>query len=431
MSRLTIATSAQADASGGVVFDGFGAPGTGTAWVVTAAVPLAPGTASFQAWRTTEVWASWLGSAAGGPLLVTGSQRLVVKGTSLVDTVTYRCVLTGQSMPEATANGVSVAPISSSTLTKATFSGAVKITGPVSLASGSSVDVASGTIDLGAGTSVAINAGQLTSTTIPLQATAPQLLVTTFGTGATGTVTLTTSASITSTPNYKTLTLDAGVTLTAPWFIYANVEVTGPATAAIVNNGSNGSGKSGAAGGLIGSFFGGGAGGTGGSSVTNTKPGKAPPSASFQGGSGGPGIQFYGGENVIAGGTAVSPMATPVLFGTLKNVTLSGGGGGGGGGDGTTASKELGGGGGGGVVAVAAKKVSGALSIKATGGNGQKNVAYSGAGGGGIALLYSHTTKTWTGKVTINSGTTTTEPVAAGHTGSKTVRFKAVGAIFT
>ena len=120
MSRLTIATSAQADASGGATFDGFGAPGTGTAWVVTAAVPLAPGTASFQAWRTTEVWASWLGSAAGGPLLVTGSQRLIVKGTSLAKTAIYRCVLTGQSMSEATAQGVSVAPISSSTFTQST-----------------------------------------------------------------------------------------------------------------------------------------------------------------------------------------------------------------------------------------------------------------------------------------------------------------------
>ena len=150
MSRLTIATSAQADASGGVTFDGFGAPGTGTAWVVTAAVPLAPGTASFQAWRTTEVWATWLGSAAGGPLLVTGSQRLVVKGTSLTKTTIYRCVLTGQSMPETTAQGVSVAPISSSTLTKTTLTGPVtaNITGPVT--------IASGTVDLGAGTKVGI-----------------------------------------------------------------------------------------------------------------------------------------------------------------------------------------------------------------------------------------------------------------------------------
>lgn len=161
MSRLTIATSAKADGTGGVTFGDFGSPGPTTAWIVTAAVPLAPGTASFQAWRTTEVWATWLGSAAGGPLLVTGSQRLVVKGTSLVDTVTYRCVLTGSQVPEATAEGVQVAPISSSTLTQTTISGDITatLTGPVTLAATSEVVVKSGTIDVGTIPAIDLAAG--------------------------------------------------------------------------------------------------------------------------------------------------------------------------------------------------------------------------------------------------------------------------------
>lgn len=425
MSRLTIATSAQADASGGATFDGFGAPGTGTAWVVTAAVPLAPGTASFQAWRTTEVWATWLGSAAGGPLLVTGSQRLVVKGTGLTKTTTYRCVLTGQSLPESTAQGVSVAPISSSTLTKTTFSGAVKITGPVTLAAGTAVDITSGTIDLGAGTSVAINAGQLTSTTLPLQAVAQQMLVTTFGSGATGTVTLSANATLTTSPNYKTLTLAAGILLTSPWVVYCSTLADmGTATSALINNGANATTTTaGKAGGLAGSFLGGGKGGDG--AGASSSPGVSPPAASWEGGTGG--IGSWAGTH-FSGGKASPPITTPILFGTIHQYSFSGGGGGGGG----CPTPGYGGAGGGGVVMLAARKITGAGNVTANGGNGLRKAAttWAGPGGGGIALVYSHTAKTWTGKANTASGTVITEPSAVGTGGSHVVRLKATGAIF-
>lgn len=405
MSRLTIATSAKADSSGEVTFGDFGSPGPTTAWIVTAAVPLAPGTASFQAWRTTEVWATWLGSAAGGPLLVTGSQRLVVKGKSLVDTVTYRCVLTGQSLPEATAQGVSVAPISSSTLTKTTLTGTVTatLTGPVSFAAGSVVGV---------------KGGQLSSTTIPLQATAPQLLVTTFGTGATGTVTLSANATLTNPANYKNLTLDASVILTAPWIVYvATTANLGTTTSAIANNGTTGGRSTAGAGGLAGSFFGG---GNGGHTGPTGNPGTAPKSASKEGGPGGKG-------NLASsiGGAAGPPVTTPILFGTIQNYTFSGGGGGGGGTLG-------GGGGGGGVVMLAAKKITGAGNVKAVGGNSYRtSTDFGGGGGGGIALVYSHTSKTWSGKAIVTPGTTPTKPAASGNAGGKTVRKKYVGALFT
>lgn len=401
MSRLTIATSAKADSSGEVTFGDFGSPGPTTAWIVTAAVPLAPGTASFQAWRTTEVWATWLGSAAGGPLLVTGSQRLVVKGKSLVDTVTYRCVLTGQSLPEATAQGVSVAPISSSTLTKTTLTGTVTatLTGPVSFAAGSVV---------------AVNAGQLTSTTLPLQAVATQMLVTTFGTGATGTVTISAAATLSAVANYKTLTVDAA--LTSPWEVFCSVEATG--TGSISNNGGTGSKTSASGhGGLTGTFLGGG-----------SPASENAPSADFTGGRGGIGNTA---GTLKTGGTAGSPIRGTILYGTLQHYTLSGGGAGGGAGSGTTPYFWRGGGAG--VVMVAAKKLSGSLTIAARGGNGVKTDAtyWGGGGGGGIALVYSHTTKTWTGEVTVKPGTVTTESSGSGGGGSKIVRKKYVGAIFT
>ena len=80
---------------------------------------------------------------------------------------------------------------------------------------------------------------------------------------------------------------------------------------------------------------------------------------------------------------------------------------------------------------VAAKQVTGGLVIATKGGNAIKVTKYyGGGGGGGIVLLYSHTTATWTGKVTMLPGTVSTEPAAAGKTGSKVVRKKYTGALY-
>lgn len=305
-------------------------------------------------------------------------------------------------------------------ITKITTTGTIdaKITGPVT--------IASGTVDLGAGTSVAINAGQLTSTTIPLQATAPQLLVTTFGTGETGTVTLSANATVTSPPLYRKLTLDAGVVLTSPWIVSASTQATlGTAASAIANSGSASSGAAGtgAAGGLAGSFKGGAKGGKGEDNTATTKNGTSPPTASWQGGAGGK--SQWATTLHRTGGAVTSPLTTPILFGTIPRYSFAGGAGGG-------AATTNEGAGGGGVVMLTAKKITGAGLVRANGGNGvQKTSNYSGPGGGGIALVYTHTAKTWTGKATVLPGVTVTAPaVVAASSGSKVVRRRYVGAIF-
>lgn len=295
-------------------------------------------------------------------------------------------------------------------ITKISTSGTItaNITGPVTLAAGTSVDVASGTIDLGAGSTVAVNAGQLTATTIPLQATATQLLTTTFGTGETGTVTLSANATLTNTARYKNLTVDAGVTLTAPWIVMVSTRTVLDATSAIANNGTR------PAGGLAGSFLGGGEGAH--TSVTATAP-----ASNWQGGSGGNG-------NYKGGAQTTHPLTTPILFGTVHNYTFGGGGGGGSGNTGLIA-----GGGGGGVVFVASRIMAGAGRLEARGGDGVRTTAttYSGPGGGGIVMFYSHTAKTWTGKATVLPGVTVTAPPSSsGSSGGTIVRKKFVGAIY-
>ena len=335
--------------------------------------------------------------------LSSGSQGIVV--TSL-GTPTQAGTITAEWLTPATVPG-SGYPMGGA-VTNLTLGpdATVKITGPVT--------VAGGTVDLGAGSVVAVNAGQLTSTTIPLQAVATQMLATTFGTGSTGTVTISANSTLTSVANYRTLTVDAA--LTSPWEVFCSVEATG--TGSISNNGGTGTKTSSTGhGGLTGTFLGGG---------SPTSP--TAPTADFTGGAGGTGNT---GGTIKPGGKAGNPLRGTLLYTTLQHYTLSGGGAGGGAGPGTTFHYFRGGGAG--VVMVAAKKLSGSLTIAARGGNGVKKDAtyWGGGGGGGIALVYSHTTKTWTGEVTVKPGTVTTESSGSGGGGSKNVRKKYVGAIFT
>lgn len=111
-SRFTISASATSSSKGVATFS-FPVPGPGVGWVVTAAVPTAPFRARLIAKRTTQEWAAWAGPAAGGPLTVTTSERLVIAVTGLVATSSYRCVLTGTRTAAAALQGVPVSPTQS------------------------------------------------------------------------------------------------------------------------------------------------------------------------------------------------------------------------------------------------------------------------------------------------------------------------------
>jgi hypothetical protein len=418
MNPLALSAQAVADATGKVTVR-LPAPSLGTWWQAAVVVPTAPTGATLALYLAGSKELSWIGPQPSATVVILPSQVIQVEGSGFT---AGQIVSVNVRGGWASGNAQGIAPAGPSSFAMNTFTGKVtaKITGPVTLAAGTSVDITSGTVDLGAGTSVAINAGQLTSTTIPLQATAPQLLATTFGTGETGTVTLSANATLTAVAYYRSLTLDAGVVLTTPWIIFVSATANlGSATSAITNSGSPNSGKTGGAGGLTGSFRGGGAGGN------STSAGHIE-TASWQGGSGGPG----GGTVPLTGGMSTRPLATPILFGTLPAYTFAGGGGGGG--QGGTTATDKGGGGGGGVVMLAAKTITGAGDLRCKGGNGTRvnSSNWSGGGGGGIGMVYSHTAKTWTGKVTAAPGVTVTSPKATGYGGSRIVRRKYTGAVF-
>ena len=409
MNPLALSAQAVADATGKVTVR-LPAPSLGTWWQAAVVVPTAPTGATLALYLAGSKELSWIGPQPSATVVILPSQVLQVEGSGFTAGQIVSVNVRGGWSP---GQPQGIAPAGPSSFTSNTLTGKVtaKITGPVTLAAGTSVDISSGTVDLGAGTSVAINAGQLTSTTIPLQATAPQLLATTFGTGETGTVTLSANATLTSAAYYKNLTLDAGVTLTSPWIVYVSTTANlGTTTSAISNSATGGTP------GMAGSFRGGAPG-----QNTGTHAGLVV-TADWQGGSGGPGKKS---TLTYPGGKTTSSLTTPILFGTVHNYTFAGGGSGGNG----TASTS---GAGGGVVMLAARTITGAGLVKAHGGNGVRKATtlYSGGGGGGIALVYSHVAKTWTGKPTVQPGVVVTTPAAVGVHGSQIVRRKYTGAVF-
>lgn len=408
MNPLALSAQAVADATGKVTVR-LPAPSLGTWWQAAVVVPTAPTGATLALYLAGSKELSWIGPQPSATVVILPSQVIQVEGSGFTAGQIVSVNVRGGWSP---GNAQGIAPAGPSSFTANTLTGKVtaKITGPVSLAAGSSVDISSGTVDLGAGASVAISAGQLTSTTIPLQAVATQMLVTTFGTGATGTVTISSTATLSQVANYKTLTVDA--TLTAPWEVFCSVALVG--TGAVANNGGNATASSTGAPAPGGTFYGGGA-------FTTI-------AADFTGGAGGSG---KAGGTLHTGGKAGTPLRGTLLFQKLLTYTLSGGGKGAGKYN-TTPKLPEDSGGGAGVVMVAAKRIAGSVSIQANGGNGVRTTAtnYGGGGGAGIVLVYSHTTNTWTGKAETLAGTTVTEPTASGGGGSKIVRHKFVGAIF-
>lgn len=403
MNPLALSAQAVADASGDITVT-LPAPSLGTWWQAAVVVPTAPTGATLALYLAGGKELSWIGPQPSAAIVVLPGQVMKVEGAGFT---AFQAVSVNVRGGWASGNAQGIPPAGPSSFTANTLTGKVtaKITGPVT--------IASGTVDLAAGSSVAINAGQLSSTTIPLQAVATQMLVTTFGTGETGTVTISAPATLTGVANYQTLTVDAA--LTSPWEVFCSVEATG--TGSISNSGGTGSKTSSTGhGGLAGTFLGGG-----------SPASKNAPAADFTGGPGGTGKT---GTTLEPGGTAGNPVRGTILYGTLQHYTFSGGGAGGGVTTGTTPYYYRGGGAG--VVMVAAKKLTGSFTIAAKGGNGVKTgSSWGGAGGGGIALLYSHTAKTWTGAVTVKPGTVTTESSGSGGGGSKIVRKKYVGALFT
>lgn len=316
----------------------------------------------------------------------------------------------------------------------------IPISGAVSISSGTITIDGNVTVEQ-APTAVFVGVGQLTSTTVPVQYTAPQLARTIFGTGPTGTVTISSNATLTGTKLPKNLTIAAGVTVkTGGYGVFVATVTTGGAGSVLTNSGTPGgvththaAGVVGGVGGATGRYKGGATGGgvssttpSAGSNTpyqpTTTKPGSL---LFMQGGAGGAGAAVGGHANKTAnGGTAGLARALRPTGTQLRTAYLCGGAGGGGAwssnNSSTSTYAQAAGGGGGGVVLLATRTLKGALVLRAKGGTGRgirmttglHAIAIGGPGGGGAAVLLAHFSSTWTGHVTNAGGTVT---VITGH----------------
>lgn len=242
-----------------------------------------------------------------------------------------------------------------------------------------------------------------------------------FGTGSSGSATITVTTSTNIDGYFDNLTINNGVTLT---YFNARLYVAGTLTvlgtlANIGTPGNNGSGGAGGTGGAaltsgsiasLGSSAGGGnGGGTGGSGSTG---GSISNSVGGNGGAGGASTGSAGAAGTTTAITAANggngtvgtlyTLMSGKSFSTLVNAGAGGGGGAGGTGGGG------GGGAGGGVMIVFASTVTGNGTISVaggTGGNGQTGVNAAGGGGGGggyLGLIYQ--TNTFTGSTSVAGG---------------------------
>lgn len=340
----------------------------------------------------------------------------------------------GADHPDWTLSANITAGRVTATITNAT----IPISGTVSISAGT-VTIQGNVIVQQATTSVFIGIGQLTSTGLPVQYTAPQLARTLFGTGTTGTVTYSTNLTITKTVAAKNLTVAAAVTIQGGGYgVLVSTTATTGATSVLTNSGkagtaqsTSGGPKAGGLGGAAGTFAGGAQGGkvtvhiatAGGNTPFYTTSTKPTGLLLLQGGAGGLAATVNGHTGAPkTGGKAGIARAVPPTATQLRTAFLCGGAGGGGctvkhGAAGTAYSNASGGGGGGAVV-FGAHKLKGGLKVVAKGGTGKGITtagcyAIAGSGGGGAAVLLAHTSRTWTGSITNAGGTTT---VITGHT---------------
>ena len=293
----------------------------------------------------------------------------------------------------------------------------VKITGPVTISGPVTVDV----------TGLVTSIGQLTSTTIPMQAVVSQTPIGFFGSGTTGTVTLSATTTLTHDVFYKSLVLSAASLRPAGWRVFCSTKASATVACVVSNNGEPGlvahsttpavsvtGGLGGAAGRMKGGAAGGNASITASTGAITVTAGGAAPGASYGGGGGGGGSARGTGTNraFSAGGAGnlTSYVGVPTTT-QLVGSSLAGGGGGGAAGSKKSSNEKAvaSGGGGGGVVFFAARTLEGPITFQAKGGAGAlesyvTTQASSGGGGGGVVALFAHHSATWTGSVAPTPG---------------------------
>ena len=220
-----------------------------------------------------------------------------------------------------------------------------------------------------------------------------------YGTGADGSVTISTNTTLAANKNYSDLTVDAGITLnTAGYKIYVSGTLTVQSTG-IITDLTSGNGEQ------VNSFYRGFSGGAGGAGGVYTSAGAA-------------------GSDGSLGGAGGAAKAAALYGGGSNNGKALGGGGSGAGGDtsGNSGSGGAGGsaGGGGGVVIIYAHTLNNIGTIHSNGqtaGNGTAGVAYGGSGGGGGGSGSGGTTFV-TYSILTNIGTITSSGQMAGSGGS-------------
>jgi hypothetical protein len=292
----------------------------------------------------------------------------------------------------------------------------VNVTGTVHLAPTAKVTI-DGNVSLAAGTQVGVSGGQLrTSGGQALQFTATTLLPSDLGTGKNGSVTLSSNATLTSTGEYQTLTIDAGVTLnTAGYIVRAIGTVTVNGT--IANNGGAGT-KTKAGLGAPTGVLKGGANGVWSASQASSVSGLNAPQASIQGGPGG------AANSAAYGGSATPTIAASPTFALLHTGTM--GGGASGGVYSSTTGYGTSSGGAGGPILILCATLAGSGTIESLAGTGYINISNvtsdraGGSGGGPVIVGCRTTTFTGTLKSAGSAGLSTTgttpQPGGAGTT---------------
>ena len=366
-----------------------------------------------------------LGSAAA-EVSIAGSSRVLLPGSADLFPVS-----TGSGQIVVTSLGTGASTITATWLTPDEIPAAgfpygapvtnlniepgavVQITGPVTIS--------------GLVTSI----GQLTSTTIPMQAVVSQTPVGFFGSGTTGTLTLRVPATLTRTMYYKNLTLSTAAFYPAGHRVFVSDIMSATVACVVSNNGLAGgsaftfttAAADGGLGGAAGRFMAGGTGGTATSASHTTQSvtaGAGAGNANYTGGNGGAGLAKGTTKALMAlgGGVGIKYAGVPTVT-SLVDKTLAGGAGGGAAAGNTLFNSYYhvtlaGGGGGGGVLFVAARVIEDAITLQANGGAGGYTITLSaasgGGGGGGIVAFFAHKSSTWAGSVHITPGAQTIPP---------------------
>lgn len=223
-----------------------------------------------------------------------------------------------------------------------------------------------------------------------------------YGTGADGSVTISSDTTLVRDMYYDTLVINNGVKLYPAGFrVSALTSVTINGT--IDRQGNPGTATTGGAALAAGTLGASGAGGAGGTTAAGVAGGASTNSIGTIGGAGGLGSTAAGGAAgtvtlpvSTVGGVECLAMARQASLGRTLDNTVGGAGSGGGGAGGSGAGAQGGGGGsGGGIVAVIARIITGSGSIIAKGGDGFSGAnsgigtGGGGGGGGGVVLLVS------------------------------------------